>query len=256
MSILEIDYGHHNVLFEVPLSNGIYFGSHEGCFDVVDKKTNLVLSVGSICNCLEMIPQIVFMLSEVSGNYYSSYYCGHEYGYELLYSTAIHVWQYEGQPIELDFKSYQLCERCLCCMFEKNQDVKIHKLSDIAQNRIVFTSQWWNTSIFKKAREKHSKKQFSQIKSNSPSGRKSPSYKHWRENIIERDKVCQCCGGDKYLEVHHIFDYKNHESLRITPENGVALCKWCHKKYHSYYGKTANPLDFVEFLHRFGVDFK
>lgn len=87
-----------------------------------------------------------------------------------------------------------------------------------------------------------------------PQTRNSPTYNKWRESVIERDEVCKCCGGDKALEAHHIFNYKNHESLRENVDNGVALCKWCHQKYHSYYGKEANPLSFNDFLNRFGRD--
>lgn len=94
----------------------------------------------------------------------------------------------------------------------------------------------------------------SQNKSNNSSvSRNSSSYNAWKDNVLTRDKVCQCCGGDKYPEVHHIFGYKDNESLRENPENGIVLCKWCHKKYHSYYGKKANPLDLVDFLNRFGT---
>lgn len=94
----------------------------------------------------------------------------------------------------------------------------------------------------------------SQDKSNNSSvSRNSSSYNAWKDAVLTRDKVCQCCGGDKYPEVHHIFGYKDNESLRENPENGIVLCKWCHKKYHSYYGKKANPLDLVDFLNRFGT---
>ena len=88
---------------------------------------------------------------------------------------------------------------------------------------------------------------------NSSTSRNSPSYNAWKDSVLTRDKVCQCCGGDKYPEVHHIFGYKDNESLRENPENGIVLCKWCHKKYHSYYGKKANPVDLVDFLNRFSV---
>lgn len=76
----------------------------------------------------------------------------------------------------------------------------------------------------------------------------SPS---WRDSVIENN-VCACCGGDKHLEAHHIYGYAKYEMLREDPTNGIALCKWCHKKYHSYYPGDANPKDLIKFLRRFG----
>lgn len=76
----------------------------------------------------------------------------------------------------------------------------------------------------------------------------------WREKVILRDKVCQCCGFDKHLEAHHIFSYRDNEKLRDKLENGITLCKFCHKKYHSAYGRDgANPKDLAEFMRRFSV---
>lgn len=82
--------------------------------------------------------------------------------------------------------------------------------------------------------------------------RNSPEYRIWQKAIVDYDKVCQCCGGHKHLEAHHIFGYKNNPGYRVNLENGVALCKWCHQKYHSYYGKDANPKTLLKFLKRFG----
>ena len=82
--------------------------------------------------------------------------------------------------------------------------------------------------------------------------RNSPEYRIWQKGIIERDKVCQCCGGHKHLQAHHIFGYKNHPNYRVNLENGITLCKWCHGKYHSYYGKDANPSSLIKFIKRFG----
>ncbi|MCR5027232.1 MAG: hypothetical protein K6A34_07315 [Methanobrevibacter sp.] len=84
------------------------------------------------------------------------------------------------------------------------------------------------------------------------SDRNSPEYKIWQKTIIDNDQVCACCGGHKHLHAHHIFGYKNNPSYRLNIENGIALCKWCHGKYHSYYGKDANPKTLIKFIKRFG----
>ena len=73
----------------------------------------------------------------------------------------------------------------------------------------------------------------------------------WRKEVL-KDNVCACCGGDKHLEAHHIFGFSSNENLRDDPNNGIALCKWCHKKYHSYYPGDANPKDLIDFFKRFG----
>lgn len=88
----------------------------------------------------------------------------------------------------------------------------------------------------------------------SKSNKKGRNNSHWRNEIISRDKVCQCCGFDKHLEAHHIFSYRDNEKLRDKLENGITLCKFCHKKYHSAYGRDgANPKDLAEFMKRFSV---
>ena len=82
---------------------------------------------------------------------------------------------------------------------------------------------------------------------------KTPGYNAWRNQVISRDQVCQCCGHDDKLEAHHLFGYKENQDLATNINNGVTLCKFCHKKYHSIYGlKNINPIDFMKFIKRFG----
>lgn len=88
---------------------------------------------------------------------------------------------------------------------------------------------------------------------NDDESRNSPEYNEWVKQVINRDKVCQCCGGEKHLEAHHIFGYKKNPDYRVNPDNGIVLCKWCHGKYHSYHGlANANPQSLVKFIRRFG----
>lgn len=82
----------------------------------------------------------------------------------------------------------------------------------------------------------------------------NPNYPQWRNKVLTRDKVCQCCGHDDKLEVHHLFGYKENPSLQTNTGNGVTLCKFCHAKYHSIYGlKNINPIDFIDFIKTYGV---
>lgn len=82
--------------------------------------------------------------------------------------------------------------------------------------------------------------------------RNTSEYTQWHKEIINKDKVCQCCGGHKYLQVHHIYGVAKYPDLITNNDNGIVLCKWCHGKYHSYYGKHATPRSLIKFLNRFG----
>lgn len=88
------------------------------------------------------------------------------------------------------------------------------------------------------------------------SERNTPEYNYWREQVLERDKVCQGCGSSKSPEAHHIFSYKYNPDLRINPENGIRLCERCHNEYHSKYGKIATPLNLIKFITEYGSNFE
>lgn len=85
------------------------------------------------------------------------------------------------------------------------------------------------------------------------SERNTPEYEYWRSKILDRDKVCKCCGSNESLEVHHIFSYKYNKELRINPENGITLCEACHKRYHSEYGKIATPINLIKFIKKYST---
>ncbi len=83
--------------------------------------------------------------------------------------------------------------------------------------------------------------------------RKSAEYTNWRNQVLRRDKVCQCCGLDKRLHAHHIFGYEQYPELAYDVGNGIVLCQFCHDKYHSVYGiREINAAKFAKFIKRFG----
>ena len=64
--------------------------------------------------------------------------------------------------------------------------------------------------------------------------RNSPEYKRWRATVFDRDGyTCQAChkvGGE--LNAHHIKPFAKYPELRFDPDNGITLCKDCHKAAH------------------------
>ena len=64
--------------------------------------------------------------------------------------------------------------------------------------------------------------------------RHDPSYVSWRTKVFERDKytcaICGQVGGE--LNAHHIRRFADYPDLRLDLDNGVTLCKACHKRVH------------------------
>ena len=82
--------------------------------------------------------------------------------------------------------------------------------------------------------------------------RKNLEYIMWRRAVFSRDNwTCQKCGtrGGK-IHSHHIYNFADFSDLRTSLENGVTLCKSCHKNFHILYGlknTTKNKLqDFLK----------
>ena len=52
----------------------------------------------------------------------------------------------------------------------------------------------------------------------------------WRDKILKRDNyTCQECGGSQRLEAHHVKSKVNYPDFALETENGVTLCKLCHR---------------------------
>ena len=66
---------------------------------------------------------------------------------------------------------------------------------------------------------------------------KEAFYSDWRITVLVRDNfTCQDCKDADIslasLEVHHILPWKDNVNSRYDPENGVTLCKSCHRMRH------------------------
>ncbi len=85
-------------------------------------------------------------------------------------------------------------------------------------------------------------------------GRNSPAYNKWMKDVKNRDKVCQCCGSDNNLDIHHIRPYATHKKLRVDINNGIALCELHHSSmilggFHQTYGTRNNtPEQLLEYI--------
>jgi len=59
-------------------------------------------------------------------------------------------------------------------------------------------------------------------------------YKIWREKVFKRDNfTCQKCSKYQvYIEAHHIKSFAKYPKLRFMVNNGITLCKKCHREMH------------------------
>lgn len=49
---------------------------------------------------------------------------------------------------------------------------------------------------------------------------------------------CKKCGSYKDLQSHHIIPVGDESDLSYDINNGMCLCKRCHTRFHSIYGKV------------------
>lgn len=86
-------------------------------------------------------------------------------------------------------------------------------------------------------------------------GRRYPEYNEWRTSVFKRDKyTCQCCGDNNggNLEAHHIYNYSEHDDMKLDTANGITWCEFCHKRFHDEYGYTNNDFfQFEEYMNKY-----
>ena len=79
-------------------------------------------------------------------------------------------------------------------------------------------------------------------------------YAVWRYFVLANSNfVCECCGSQKDLQVHHNRSFKEHLELATDFFNGTTLCKDCHSKFHTLYGyNNISGLEVYEFIRKYG----
>ena len=75
--------------------------------------------------------------------------------------------------------------------------------------------------------------------------RLSIEFRLWRESVFARDNwTCQKCNiKGKELHPHHILNFSSWVELRFAIDNGITLCKGCHREFHKKYGSTNNNME-------------
>ncbi|MCK9369506.1 NUMOD3 domain-containing DNA-binding protein [Candidatus Dojkabacteria bacterium] len=78
--------------------------------------------------------------------------------------------------------------------------------------------------------------------------RNTIEYDIWRNGNFARDGyTCQKCwirGGK--LIAHHVLNFAEWVELRFAIDNGITLCKECHKLFHKKYGNQHNTREQLE----------
>jgi hypothetical protein len=75
----------------------------------------------------------------------------------------------------------------------------------------------------------------------------------WRKAVFERDDwTCQKCGKRGLsINAHHIRNFSQYPELRFAINNGITLCKDCHKLFHKIYKrKNNNEGHILEYIQR------
>ena len=79
--------------------------------------------------------------------------------------------------------------------------------------------------------------------------RGNKKYDNWRLKVFKRDNfTCKKCLDNKghNLHAHHIYNFSSNKTKRYDINNGITLCKKCHKEFHKKYGFKNNNIKQLE----------
>jgi 5-methylcytosine-specific restriction endonuclease McrA len=148
----------------------------------------------------------------------------------------------------IKFNKLKLKDRvkCICKTCEKEYSVKesVFKIGTKFCSRKCLYIHLFKTNPENHPRWLGGKTQENKI------GRSSVEYVEWRINVWKRDRfTCQkCLNIGKNLNAHHIKSWSENIDERYNVDNGVTLCKDCHKELHKEYGQKTNKIQLLEFL--------
>lgn len=155
---------------------------------------------------------------------------------------------------QLDKSGNYFCKKCRMNTFEIIENLrKIHTGKPLSQETRIKLSE----SLIKtnRKRENHPNWNPNKTEEDRIKGRYISGLGNWRNEVLKRDHyTCQCCGyigakNDGILISHHIKNYYNNEDQRTIINNGITLCKNCHKDFHRNYGvKHNDEIQLNEFL--------
>jgi len=132
----------------------------------------------------------------------SKEYIGAKSNLEILHEFC-------GDVFQMSWDSFNHGHRCPKCWFKNNR----------GENH-----GGWNPNLTDEERE---------------NDRNCPENYEWKKAVFDRDddtcKKCSVRGGK--LEAHHILPWARFPELRFEVENGITLCRSCHKRYHKVWGK-------------------
>ena len=145
--------------------------------------------------------------------------------------TGENAHNYNSRPVDCDYcgkevaKTQYLIDRSknLFCSIECHGKWK-------SENQLGQNNPAWNPNLTDEERER---------------GRKYPEYYEFIKSVMQRDDfTCQACG--RYGEygsglcAHHLNSYNWDITNRTNKNNGITLCKTCHKEFHTIYGYGDN----------------
>lgn len=127
-----------------------------------------------------------------------------------------------------NFKGGKIQKKCLHCgnkfsvFLYRKDTAKYCSRHCLASNRVGKLSSNWKGGI-------------SEV---SKLIRGGEEYNTWRKSVYQRDNwTCKHCDiKQKHPVAHHIKTFKDYPDLRFELDNGITLCRSCHKKVHSEIG--------------------
>ena len=85
-------------------------------------------------------------------------------------------------------------------------------------------------------------------KNNTQGGKYYWQLQDWVNKLFIKYDKCVICDTKKNLEPHHIIQVKPYNKLYSDVNNGVIMCKSCHRKYHIKYMEDINPYTLLLFM--------